>query len=135
MSRKPVSERLEKVLADIENLENQRKQLLNEQKENTNKKRTHRLCKRGGFVEKLLPDLIILTEEQFETFVKRTTANDFGRKILAEMITAQDGENPTPKATETAGHNNAPPSPKSTNPAQNGGTGGRADEGNASGTN
>jgi hypothetical protein len=37
-------------------------------------------------MEKLLPDLAVLTDEQFETFFKRTTANKYGRDALAELV-------------------------------------------------
>ena len=43
--------------------------LIQEQKEQEHKDRTSRLCKRMGFIEKLLPDTIPLTEEQFKIFV------------------------------------------------------------------
>jgi len=41
---------------------------MQEQKEQERKDRTNRLCKRMGLFEKLLPDCITLTEEQFQTF-------------------------------------------------------------------
>ena len=56
--------------------ENKKKRLIQEQKEQERKDRTNRLCKRMGFIEKLLPDTIPLTEEQFKTFVEQTIATD-----------------------------------------------------------
>ena len=43
-----------------------------------------------GFIEKLLPDTIPLTEEQFKTFVEQTIATEHSRRIL-DGLTAQEG--------------------------------------------
>lgn len=40
----------------LKQLENKKKRLIQEQKEQERKDRTNRLCKRMGFIEKLLPD-------------------------------------------------------------------------------
>ena len=50
-----------------------------------------------GFIEKLLPDTIPLTEEQFKTFVEQTIATDHARRVL-DGLTAQ----PTAKTAHTA---------------------------------
>ena len=74
---------------EIRQLENKKKRLIQEQKEQERKDRTNRLCKRMGFIEKLLPDTIPLTEEQFKTFVEQTIATDHSRRIL-DGLTAQN---------------------------------------------
>ena len=146
MSKRPVSVRMDSVKARIEELKNQQKQLENEQKQEERKARTRRLCSRAGLLESMLPETVNLTDEQFKLFLEKTVANNFGRDKLKEVTAQpaaapqgktppQDGEKPTPKATETAGHNNAPPLPKPANTAQNGGTGGNGNGENASGTN
>ena len=140
MSKRPVSVRMDSVKARIEGLKNQQKQLENEQKQQERKARTRRLCSRAGLLESMLPETINLTDEQFKLFLEKTVANNFGRDKLKEVTAqptaapplktaAQDGEKPTPKATETAGHTNAPPPPKTANTAHNGGTGDRANGG------
>ena len=142
MSRKSVDERIDRVKKRIEELQSQKKLLVQEQDRKTEKARTHRLCRRAGLLEKMLPDTILLTDEQFETLLKRTIANDFGRSKLSELAPppptepqnetpTPNGEKPTPKATETAGHTNAPPPSKSAKTEQGGGTGGNADGGGA----
>ncbi len=70
-------------------LTNKKKRLIQEQKEQERKDRTNRLCKRMGFIEKLLPDTIPLTEEQFKTFVEQTIATEHSRRIL-DGLTAQN---------------------------------------------
>ena len=37
-------------------------------------------------MERLLPDLAMLTDEQFEAFFKKTTTNNYGRKALAKLV-------------------------------------------------
>ena len=78
---------------EIKQLDNKKKRLIQEQKEQERKDRTNRLCKRMGFIEKLLPDTIPLTEEQFKTFVEQTIATDHARRILDGLTaqTAQEG--------------------------------------------
>ena len=100
-------ERIAGLEEQIKQLENQRKQLVQKQKEQERKDRTRRLCRRMGLLESMLPDTIPLTDEQFKTFLERTTANDHGRRVLAK-ITAQGGEAPNAKQAETAPQDCAP---------------------------
>jgi len=90
------AERITNIEAEIQQLENQRKKLLQEQKLRERKDRTNRLCKRMGHLESLLPDTITLTDEQFKAFLDKTVANSFGRRILAE-IKSQSGTKPAEK--------------------------------------
>jgi len=43
-------------------------------------------------MESLLPDTIALSDERFWTFLEKTVANDFGRRILATLTAEQDKE-------------------------------------------
>ena len=90
-------EKIASIEEEIRQLENKKKRLIQEQKEQERKDRTNRLCKRMGFIEKLLPDTIPLTEEQFKTFVEQTIATEHSRRVL-EGLTAQ----PAAKAAHTA---------------------------------
>lgn len=56
---------------------------LNEEKD---RQRTARLCFRHGFLEKEMPDLVTLSDEQFVTFVKKGINTSYGIKILAEIV-------------------------------------------------
>ncbi len=64
--------------------------------------RTNRLCKRMGFIEKLLPDTIPLTEEQFKTFVEQTIAAEHSRRVLDEL-TAQNAATASAQGAGTGG--------------------------------
>ena len=140
MSKRPVSVRMESVKSNIEKLKKQKEQLKKEQNAEERKARTRRLCSRAGLLESMLPETIDLTDEQFKSFLEKTVANNFGRDKLKEVTAqpaatpqgkppAQDGEKPTPKATETAGNTKAPPPSKTANTAHNGNTGGNDNEG------
>lgn len=79
-------------IADIElqmtQLENLRKKLIQEQKQQERKDRTKRLCKRMGLFESMLPESISLTDEQFQIFLEKTIAAEHSRRIL-DGLTAQ----------------------------------------------
>jgi len=89
---------MEKVKADLEKLNNQKKLLEKERNAEERKTRTHRLCQRGGTVEKLFPDLIKFTDEQFTLFVDKTLLTDHTRRIIADIVSGQ--LNPPPAATQ-----------------------------------
>ena len=106
-NRKTLEEKLEAAKLEKEQAEARIKKLMQEQKAEERKARNHRFCKRGGFMEKLLPDLALLTDEQFETFFKNTTANNYGRKALADLVppvpavtAEQSGGDAEPQAAE-----------------------------------
>ena len=56
-------EKIASIEEEIKQLENKKKRLIQEQKEQERKDKRNRLCKRRGLFEKLLPDTISLTEE------------------------------------------------------------------------
>jgi hypothetical protein len=84
------NDRIAAIELEMEQLANQRKELLQKQKEADRKARTNRLCKRGGLFESMLPDTITLTDDNFKLFLEKTAANEFGRRTLANIKTEQD---------------------------------------------
>jgi len=62
---------------------------LHEAKEEERKQRTHRLCKRGGLLESLLPDTINLDDDQFRNFLEMTILTNYARDRFDD---AQDGK-------------------------------------------
>ena len=52
-----------------------------------------------GFIEKLLPGTIPLTEEQFKTFVEQTVLTEHSRRIL-DGLTAQNAAKTAQTAQE-----------------------------------
>ena len=78
--------------AKMEQMGNEIKRLLRLQKDEERRARTHRLCERGGIVEKLLPDLARLDKEQFDIFVQKTLLTGFAEKVLRGLVPSEPGE-------------------------------------------
>ena len=83
---KNINQQIETAQERIRQEQNRLKQLQGKQKEYERKARSHRLCKRHGILESMLPDLISITDEQYHTFLERAVANDYGRSVLAKII-------------------------------------------------
>ena len=62
-------ERIEGIEAEIKQLENQRKKLLQQQKEQDRKARTHRLIERGALLESLIDGAEVLTNEDVKAIL------------------------------------------------------------------
>ena len=98
---KTQTEKIADIKLQITQLENQKKQLIQQQKEQERKDRTKRLCKRMGLFESILPDTIPLTDEQFKIFLEKTIATEHSRRIL-DGLTKQNAATPTAQSTDTA---------------------------------
>jgi hypothetical protein len=85
-SRKTIEERIESARAELAQKEAQVKRLLQEQKAQGRKERAHRLCRRGALVEKLLPGLDALTDEQFDVFVNKTLLTGYAERTLRQLL-------------------------------------------------
>ena len=66
---KTTKEKIESVQAEITQLTNRKKVLIQKQNAEERKNRTHRLCKRGGYLESKIPILKDMTDEQFYSLV------------------------------------------------------------------
>jgi hypothetical protein len=122
-------EKIDSILLEIQQLENKRKKLLAEQKEQDRRDRTKRLCKRMGLFESMLPDTIPLTDEQFKTFLEKTVTTDHSRRVLSGLA-AQNAANPAAEIpAEGKAQAHAPTNPKPPRAAQ----GSRTDEGGSNG--
>lgn len=81
-----------------------------------------------GLIEKLLPDTIPLTEEQFKTFVEQTISTEHSRRIL-DGLTAQNTATAPTQGVETAARGNTPPADKAAQTAQEDSADGSAAQG------
>ena len=81
-------------------LQKKRTEELDKQKQEEKDEREKRQRKRGEILEKLIPETVDLTIEQFTTLLNRTTANPFGRDKLAEIIKESDAKT-KPQTTPT----------------------------------
>ncbi|MDR0325124.1 MAG: DUF3847 domain-containing protein [Oscillospiraceae bacterium] len=85
-NRRTLDEQLEAALEERKKKNDRVNTLLGRQRTRDNKARTHRLCKRGGLVEKLLPDLAKLSDEQFDTFVDKTLLTPHTKRVLDNLL-------------------------------------------------
>lgn len=97
---KTKTEKIADIQAQIEQLKNQEKRLIQEQKLQQRKDRTKRLCSRMGLLESLMPDTIPLTDEQFKIFLEKTVITEHSRRIL-DGLKAQESA-PAPQSAGTA---------------------------------
>ena len=121
-------EKIADIDTEIQQLKERQKTLRQQHNKQERTKRTNRLCSRAGLLEKMLPDTIPLSEEQFKTFLEKTVANDFGRRMLANM-TAQNAVKAAPKSAGMAAQGTAPAADKSPQQLQLDGTGAGENEG------
>jgi len=109
-SKSKLELQIESAQKKIQDEQRRLKQLQNKQAESDRKARNHRLCKRHGFLEGILPDTISLTDEQFEMFVKQHIGNSHGINALAKIRTQglkqNNGEN-APAGTKQHVNGNA----------------------------
>ena len=94
---KTLTEKRIDVEEQIRKLENHRKQLVQQEKAEERKARTNRLCKRGGAVEKLLPELATFTDEQFDLFVNRVILSEYTKRVIAELSADNPVANANPQ--------------------------------------
>ena len=85
-TKRTLEEKIAAAQKEAEQKQNHLKTLLQKQKVEERKARTHRLCKRGGIIEKLLPDLIRLTDEQFDDFVEKTLLSGYAEKVIRGLV-------------------------------------------------
>ena len=109
-STKTTAEKLTSVEEQIKQLENQKKLLLQQQKTQERKARDHRLCKRGAYLEKIVPDTIQFTDEQFYQFLDKMLKTDRTNQILNNFKNqsgSANGSNPQQTAQGSNGGNAA----------------------------
>ena len=94
---KTTLEKIEAKQQEILQKQREEKQLRQKYNKEQRKARDHRLCKRHGLFEKLLPDTITLSEEQFQTFLEQTICSEQGRRVLANIAKQNSGESNTAK--------------------------------------
>ena len=87
--KKSTADKLNNVDEQIRQLEEQRKALRKTEREEKEKERNRRLCKRGGIVEKHIPDLVMLTDEQFDIFANKVLFTEQTKRIISEILTPQ----------------------------------------------
>ncbi|MCL2562709.1 MAG: DUF3847 domain-containing protein [Oscillospiraceae bacterium] len=102
------TERIASIEDKIAQLENQRKQLVQQQKADERKARTRRLIQRGAMLEGFIPDAETYTEDEIQAFLKETIGTDFARRALRKIQhAAAHNTAPQKVATKTDSTNKA----------------------------
>jgi hypothetical protein len=83
---KTTEERVAAIDAEILQRQNKKKKIMQQAKAKERKERNHRLYRRHGHLEMFLPELINMTDHQFEMFIKRGIKTKYGIKILYEIL-------------------------------------------------
>ena len=66
----------------IQQFENREKMLRQKLSVEERKARNHRLCKRGGFMESLVPELIAMPDEEAKAFLRLALTSEPAREFL-----------------------------------------------------
>ena len=89
---KTTSEKIDSVREQIRQLENQKKKLVQEQKEQDRKLRTKRLIERGAILESLINGASTLTNEQIKSFLEKALQDEYAKKALTNLKAPQAEE-------------------------------------------
>ena len=84
-------EKINNIEEEITRLKDRQKLLKQQHNKQERKDRTHRLCRRGGLWESLVPDTISLTDEQFQTFLEKTIMTKYARDVLSNLMAQNVG--------------------------------------------
>ena len=101
-------ERIASYDEEIKQIQKRKQQLRQQHNKQERKDRTKRLCSRHGLLEKMLPEIITITDEQYQTFLEKAVTNNYGRDILNKIIaqgnatTAKQNAGTASKASKTA---------------------------------
>ena len=87
--KKTTDEKLNNVDEQMRILAEEKKALQKKKREEEQEERNKRYCKRGGIVEKHIPDLATLTDEQFDTFANKVLFTEQTKRIISEILSPQ----------------------------------------------
>ena len=100
--------------AQIVEIRNRQRQERQKQSKEERTARTRRLCSRHGLLEKMLPEIVTVTDEQFQAFLEKAVTNNYGRDILNKII----ANTAATSAPSSAGSAARPITPPATKPAE-----------------
>jgi hypothetical protein len=106
------TEKIEKLDVKIQQLLNEKKRLINHNKETERKARTKRLIERGAILESLIPNFEDLSNEQVKRFLEKTIKTEFAQRIFNELkawkpVAPTSANQPTKSAeTDTSSNEN-----------------------------
>ena len=77
--------KIEKIDVKIQQLLNEKKKLLNQDKEVERKARTKRLIESGAILESIIPSIKEFNGEQVKKFLEKTIKTEFAQRALNEV--------------------------------------------------
>ena len=96
---KPREKTREELTAEIEDgkkkirqFENREKMLRQKLSKEERKARNHRLCKRGGFMESLVPELIAMPDEEAKAFLRLAWTSEPAQEFLKKRAEGGNAE-------------------------------------------
>jgi hypothetical protein len=89
---KTTAERIALQKKKMEQDQHELNNLIRQHREEERKATKNRQHDRGKAIEELLSDTAKLSKERFKTFLSKTTANEFGKRILNELLAEQEKE-------------------------------------------
>lgn len=96
---KPREKTREELTAEIEDrkkkirqFENREKMLQQKLSVEERKARNHRLCKRGGFMESLVPELIAMLDEEAKVFLRLALTSEPAQEFLKKRAEGGNAE-------------------------------------------
>jgi hypothetical protein len=133
-------ERINEIDEEIVKLKKRQRKLQQQHNAQERKERNHRLCRRHGHIEKFLPDLARLTDEQFDTFIEKVLLTPHTERILKGLApplpepvnepnddsSSQDGETTAHEPAEASPPTSPPSKTNAAETVHNGGTGKQA---------
>jgi len=103
------TEKIERIQAEIKQLENQKKKLMQQEKEQERKIRTRRLIERGAILESLLDRADVLTNEDVKAVLTAALASGPAIDVLLPILKRQNAAAPTKAITAQGAKPEAPP--------------------------
>lgn len=83
-------EKIESTEAEIRQLKNRKKEYNRKMRQQQSRERTHRICQRGGYIEKVLAETIELSDDNFRKFIDETLLTGFAKNKLDKLIAGQE---------------------------------------------
>ena len=78
-------EKIESIEEAILKLQNQKKEIIQQEKEKNEKARTRRISKRGAIIESILPESVEFSDEDMKVLLESLLSSGFARNKINEL--------------------------------------------------
>ena len=91
-TREELTAEIEDMKKKIRQFQNREKMLRQKLSVEKRKARNHRLCKRGGFMESLVPELIAMPDEEAKAFLRLALTSEPAQEFLKKRAEGGNAE-------------------------------------------